>query len=158
MTEVEIAKAKVLAVYPDARFCPSYLDRGMIISGKPGEYQYHGTSWGNTNEAASWVEAASRLPARVENIAQDFPKGEGMSMFIGGPLLHGSAPVEPAKPKRVVYDAFGKAGRLVPSATEQTFEEWFSRLSPMEKCPCLTTNAVKVAYLKAWNAAKGVKG
>lgn len=43
--------------------------------------------------------AASRFPARVENIAQDLPKGEGMSAFVGGPLLHRSTRVEPAKPE-----------------------------------------------------------
>lgn len=60
------AKAKVLSMYPDARFCPSYLDRGMVISGTPDNYKYHGDSWGENNEPAAWITAASRLTAVEE--------------------------------------------------------------------------------------------
>ncbi len=104
-------KEKVLAVYPDARFCPSYLDRGMIISGESGNYKYHGTSWGETNEAAAWIVAAARLP----NPAPSQTESEEIS---GG----WSVPVPVATPQLSEPDHIVDAHELVsePEGAEAT--------------------------------------
>lgn len=54
------AKQRVLAVYPDARFCPSYLDCGAIITGTIGNHGYLNNGW-NFTETAAWKDAASKL-------------------------------------------------------------------------------------------------
>lgn len=78
LSQSELAEQKVKSVYSDARFCPSYLDRGMIISGTPGDYKYLGDNWGETNEAAAWIKAASMLAEVAAPLPESICEGDVM--------------------------------------------------------------------------------
>lgn len=127
--EVEVAKAKVLAVYPNAFAVKS---NGWLWTVYPDSSSgcLNGADDSSESEGSAWIDAASRLPARVEPAKHEFmPFRGGVCEKCGRERNNYKYHPEPSPELRSQYEcessmvedleAFASAGENVKRPTPQ---------------------------------------